>query len=79
MRGLSLLKRAECRSVITPGLDDFPHQYTTIRRVRPMIRENHLTVRVVADEVGIRIGFCHQILLKNFRCVAPVKISCCVF
>ena len=29
MSGLSVLKRAECRSVKIPGLDDLPHQQTT--------------------------------------------------
>ena len=28
MSGLSILKRAECRSVKTPGLDDLPHKQT---------------------------------------------------
>ena len=31
MSGLSVLKRAECRSVKIPGLDDIPHQQTTTR------------------------------------------------
>jgi hypothetical protein len=29
MSGLSVFKRAECRSVKIPGLDDLPHQQTT--------------------------------------------------
>jgi len=35
-----------------------------------------LTVREVSDELGISIGFCHQILLKNFRCVTSVQNLC---
>ena len=30
-----------------------------------MIRENHLTVREVADEVGISTRYCHQIFNEN--------------
>ena len=39
-----------------------------IERVRAVIRGNrHLTVREVADEVGISIGSCHQILTEKLQ------------
>ena len=48
-----------------------------VERVLAVIGGNrHLTVRKVANEVGISIGFCHQILLKNFRCITSVQNSC---
>jgi len=47
---------------------------------RAVIRGNrHLTVREVAEEVGISIGSCHQIFTGKFRCVATVQNSCRVF
>ena len=63
------LKRAECRSVKIPGLDDLPHQQiTTVSRVCAVIRGNRrLTVREVADEVGISIGSCHQIFTEKLQ------------
>ena len=37
-----------------------------VERVRAVIRGNrHLTVRDVADEVGIRMGSCHQIFTEK--------------
>jgi len=48
-----------------------------VARVRTVIPGNRrLTVREVADEVGISIGSCHQIFTENFRCVASVQNSC---
>jgi hypothetical protein len=48
-----------------------------VERVRAVIRGNrHLTVGEVADEVGISIGSCHQMLRERFRCVASVQNSC---
>jgi len=38
--------------------------YDNSERVRAMIRGNPLNVRDVADEVGIRIGSCHQIFTE---------------
>ena len=63
MSGLSVLKRAECQSVKIPGLDDLPHQQTmTMSTEFVLIHGNrHLTVREVADEVGISIGYCRQV------------------
>ena len=67
MSGFRVLKRAEYRSVKIPGLDDLPRQQTTtMSRVRAVIRGNRrLTAREVADEVGISIGSCHQIVTKK--------------
>ena len=64
MSCLNFLKKAECRSVKMPGVDDLPdHQTTTMSRVRAVIRGNRrLTDREIADEVGNSIGSCHQIL-----------------
>ena len=61
MSGFSVLKRAECRLVKIPGLDELPRQQTTtMSRVCAVIRGNRrLTVREVADEVGISIVSCH--------------------
>ena len=69
MSGLSVLKRAEYRPVKIPGLDGLPHQQTaTMSRVRPVIRRNRrLTVREVADEVGISIESCHQIFIEKLQ------------
>ena len=58
MSGLSILKRA----LKIPGLDD---PSTTpnddhVDRIPAVIRGNRrLTIREVADEVGISIGSCH--------------------
>jgi transposase len=39
-----------------------------VERVRAVIRENRLlTVREVADEVGISIGSCHQIFIEKLQ------------
>jgi len=39
-----------------------------VERVRAVIRGNRrLTVREVADEAGISIGFCHQIFTEKFQ------------
>jgi len=67
--GLSVLKRAEYRSVKIPGLDDLPHQQTTtMSRDFVLIRGNRrLTVREVADEVGISVGSCHQIFTGKLQ------------
>jgi len=46
-----------------------------VERVRPVIRQNRpLTVRVVADEMGITIGSCHQIFPEKLHmCRASAK------
>ena len=69
MCGLSILKRAECRSVKIPGVYDLPpQQTTTMLRECAVIRGNHhLTVREVAHEVGISIGSCHQIFTEKLQ------------
>ena len=69
MSGLSVLKRAECRSAKIPSLDEIPHQQTTtMSRVRAVIRVNRrLTVRAVADEVGISKRYCHQIFTQKLQ------------
>ena len=61
-------KRAECHSVKIPGLDDLPHQQMTISRVHAVIHGNRrLTIREVADKVGINIGSCHQIFTERLQ------------
>ena len=69
MSGLSILKRAECQSVKIPGLDDLPHQQRRPCRETSCcdLWNRRLTVREVADEVGISIGFCHQIFTEKFQ------------
>ena len=69
MSGFRVLKRAEYRSVKIPGLDDLPcQQTTTMSRVRAVIRGNRrLTVREVADKVGISIRSCHQIFTEKLQ------------
>jgi high-affinity K+ transport system ATPase subunit B len=72
MSGLSVLKRAECRSVIIPGLGELSHQQTTtmsrVSREFMLIRgNNRLTARVVADEVGISTVSCHQIFTEKLQ------------
>jgi hypothetical protein len=79
MNGLNVLKRAGCRSVKIPGLDEIftSTNDNRVERVRAVIRENRrLTVGDVADGVGISIGSSHQIVTKKFRCVASVQYSC---
>jgi len=75
MSSLSVLKREECRSLF-PGLDELPHQQTIfhinrdyhVEKFRAVIRGNsRLIVREVADEVGISIGACHQILTEKLK------------
>ena len=44
-----------------------------------ILGNRRLTVREVADKVGISIGSCHQIFAGKFRCVASVQNSCRVF
>jgi len=78
MSGLSVLKMAD-----SAGEDPRPGRTSTltnedhVERVRAVIHGNRrLTVREVADEVGVSIGSCYQIFIKNFRCVASVQNSC---
>jgi hypothetical protein len=40
---------------------------TTMSRVGAVIRGNRLTVREVADEVGITVGSCHQIFTEKLQ------------
>jgi len=47
------------------------------KRVHAVIHGNRcLTIREVADEVGISIGSCHQIFTEKLRCVASMQNSC---
>jgi hypothetical protein len=62
-----------------PGRSSISTNVDHVEVVRAVICVNRrLTLREVAGEGGIRIGSCHQILLKIFRCVASVQNSCCV-
>ena len=69
---------------LRPGRPSTSKNNDWVERVCAVIRGNsHLTVREVADEVGIEvgtsIGSCHQIFTeKKFRCVASGKI-CAAF
>jgi len=70
MSGLSVLKRAECRSVKIPCLYDLPNQQTTITSsgVRAVSRGNRsLSVQEVAAELGICIGSCHQFFTEKLQ------------
>ena len=60
-----------------PGRPSTSTDNDHVERARAVICGNHrLTVREVADEVGISVGSCDQILTeKNFRCVASVQNS----
>ena len=62
---------------LRPGQPSTSSDDDHLERVRDVIRGNsRLTVREVANEVGISIGSCHQILTENFRCVVSVQNSC---
>ena len=63
-----------------PGRPSTSTNNDHVERVRAVFHGNHCsTVWEVADEVVISIGSCHQILMKNFRCVLSVQNSCRVF
>jgi len=59
-----------------PGRPSISTNDDHVESVRVVNRANRLTVREVAEEVGIRIGSCHEILTENFRCVPSVQNSC---
>ena len=67
MSGLSLLKRTECRLVKIPDLNNLPHQQTMTMSSSYCDSWKCLTVRGVADEVGISIGSCHQIFTEKLQ------------
>jgi len=51
-----------------PGRPSTSTNDDSVERVLAVIRGNRrLTVREVAHEVGISIGFCHQIFTENFQ------------
>jgi hypothetical protein len=67
------------------GEDPRPGQPSTstnddhFERVHAVIRGNCLlTVREVADEMGISLGSCYQIFTEKVRCVASLQNLCCV-
>jgi hypothetical protein len=72
------------KSRMSAGEDPRPGQTSTstndyhVGRVHAVICGNcRLTVRDVADDVGISTGSCHKkVLLKNFRCLVSVQNSC---
>jgi methylphosphotriester-DNA--protein-cysteine methyltransferase len=76
MSGLSVLKMADSAGENPrPGRTPTSTNEDHVERVRAVIHgKRRLTVREVADEVGVSIGSCHQIFIKNFRCVASVQI-----
>jgi transposase len=54
-----------------PGRNSTEANNDYVNRVHVVVRGNRrLTVREVADEVGISIGSCRQIFTGKFRCVA---------
>ena len=60
-----------------PGRPSISTNNDHVERVFAVIRGNRrLTLREVADEVGVSIGSRHQIFNENFRCVASVQNSC---
>jgi len=67
--GLSVLKRAECRSVKSQAWTTFhSNKRRPCRESSAVIRGNRrLTFREVADEVGISIGSCHQIFTDKLQ------------
>jgi len=51
-----------------PGRPSTPTNDDHVETVRAVIRENHrLTVREVADVVGISVGSCHQIFAEKLQ------------
>jgi hypothetical protein len=51
-----------------------------VGRVHPVVRGNRrLTVREVADEVGISIGYCHLIFTGNSDASQQFKIRAAFF
>jgi len=62
-----------------PGRPSISTNDDYVDRVRVMIRKNRrLTVREVADEVGISIGYCHQIFTqkRQMRRVSAKFLAC---
>ena len=62
------------KGIMSVGEDPRPGRPSTstdddhVERVRAVIRGNHrLTVREVANEVGISMGSCHQILTEKLQ------------
>jgi hypothetical protein len=63
--------------VSRPRRDSTSTSDDLVERDRAVIRGNrYLTVREVADEVGISIGFCHQIFTEKLqmRCVSSCRV-----
>ena len=67
--GLSVSKRVEHQWVKISGLDDLPHQQTTVMsRVCEVIRGNRrLRVREVAEDMGISVESYHAILTRKHQ------------
>ena len=62
-----------------PGRPSTSTDDNHVERVRAVIRGNRrLTVQEVADEVGISIGSCHQILTENLQmcCISTKFVPC---
>ena len=79
MTGLSVLRgnRMSVGEDPRPGRPSTSTNDNHVKRVLAVIQGNRcLPVQEVADKVGISIGSCHQILLKNFRCVTSVQNLC---
>ena len=73
--GTGVWNRAERPSKTTTNLDFLPRQWNddSVEKVLPVIRKNRsLTVREVAEEVGIRKSSCHLILTEKRK-----MASCC--
>ena len=69
--------RMSVRENPRPGRPSTSTNDDHVEKVRAVIHGNRwLTVREVADEVGISIGSCHQICTEIFRCIASVQNSC---
>ena len=79
MSGLSVLKRARMSvdEDPRPGRPSTSTDDDHVQRVRAVIRRNRrLTVREVANEVGISIGSCHQILTEKLQMRRVSANSC---
>jgi len=62
-----------------PGRPSTSSNVDHVQRVRAVIRGNRrLTVREVAGEVDICIGFCYQIVTEKLQIVVSVQNSCSV-
>ena len=60
-----------------PGRPSTSRNDEHVEKVRAVIRGNRrLTVREVADEVGISIGSCHQVCTEKLQIHRSVQNSC---